>query len=349
MTACKVTGDSRTPRHRVSSAPCFVASMTQTLEAALQVFAPALPLAVAYSGGADSSALLHLCAQRWPGQVVAFHVNHQLQEAASQFERQCQDTCEQLQVPLRTLRVNAKAAPGQSPEDAARRARYEAFRLLAQEERALTAIKSIATAQHAGDQVETVLLALSRGAGVAGLSAMPQKWLRDGLTYHRPFLRVSGVEIRSWLAKQGIDFVEDPTNTDQRYTRNRIRAQLMPALRAVFPQVEDTFARSAQHAAQAQEVLDEVAAQDLLAACQAGENPVIAALQDLSKARCANVLRFWLKSHYGVIASTAQLNELLRQIVTCTTRGHRIDIKVGQGFVRRSKSHIAWYNARVLL
>jgi tRNA(Ile)-lysidine synthase len=299
---------------------------------------------VAYSGGADSSALLHLCAQRWPGQVVAFHVNHQLQEAATQFETQCQVTCEQLKVPLRALRVNAKAAPGQSPEDAARRARYEAFRLLALMEYAQPAIKSIATAQHADDQVETVLLALSRGAGVAGLSAMPKQWVRDGLNYYRPLLGVSGAEIRNWLALQGIVFVEDPTNQDLRYTRNRIRAQLMPALREVFPNFQDTFARSAAHAAQAQEVLDEVAAQDLLSACQAGENPAISVLQVLSKARCANVLRFWLKSRYGVIASTAQLNELLHQLDTCKTRGHHLHIKVGNGFVQRNKSHLAWYN-----
>jgi tRNA(Ile)-lysidine synthetase-like protein len=161
-----------------------------------------------------------------------------------------------LQVPLHVQRVDARHAPGQSPEEAARHARYRAFEAAAQDRKAPAAIQSIALAQHADDQVETLLLALSRGAGVAGLAAMPMQWARAGLQWHRPLLRVPGAAVRDWLRARGEAWVEDPTNQDQRYTRNRIRARLLPALQATFPQFRDTFARSSQHAAQAADAAD---------------------------------------------------------------------------------------------
>ena len=311
----------------------------------MQAFQPALPLGVALSGGADSTALLIACAARWPGQVVALHVNHGLQAAAAQFEQHCVDLCERLQVPLRVQRVDASHQSGQSPEDAARIARYKAFSALALIDAALPAIKSIAIAQHADDQVETLLLALSRGAGVAGLSAMPARWQREGLGFYRPLLCVSGDAIRQWLAQQHATFVEDPTNTDEKFTRNRIRARLLPALQAVFPQFRDTFARSAAHAAQAQELLNDLAQLDFAQVCtDAGGAPKIKAVQALSPARQGNVLRYWLKISYQVVPSTAQLGELLSQVQACTTRGHRIHIKVGGGFVQRNVDVLGWYN-----
>lgn len=315
--------------------------MTQTVDAALDAFTPALPLAVGLSGGADSTALLLGCAERWPGQVRAIHVHHGLQSAADAFERHCVELCARLRVPLQVQRVDAHHAPGQSPEDAARIARYKAFEAAAQAEQAQDAIQSIALAQHADDQVETLLLALSRGAGVAGLAAMPAFWQRGGLDWHRPLLTVPGAELRAWLQARGQIWVEDPSNQDLRYTRNRIRARLLPALDAAFPQFRDTFARSAAHAAQASELLDELARQDLAAV---GVPPQIAALQALSRARQANVLRHWLRSAHQTTPAAAQLAELQRQVLACTTRGHRIDLKVGRGFVERRGTGLHWYN-----
>lgn len=324
--------------------------MTQSLEQALQVFRPVLPLGVAFSGGADSTALLVACAAKWPGQVVALHVNHGLQSAAAQFEQHCRALCKQLAVPLRVLPVEAGHQSGQSPEDAARIARYKAFDALARVEHAQPAIKSVALAQHADDQIETLLLALSRGAGLPGLSAMPAQWLRNGIAYYRPLLQVRGADIRTWLASQQISFVEDPTNADQRFTRNRIRARVLPALQDAFPQFRDTFARSAAHAAQAQTLLDEVAAQDLAAVCpKEPGSPAIASLQVLGRPRQANVLRYWLRQSHSVAPSTAQLHELQDQIAACLTRGHQIHIKVGPGFVQRSAAVLTWYNPGVLL
>ncbi|QNP59447.1 tRNA lysidine(34) synthetase TilS [Paenacidovorax monticola] len=306
--------------------------MTQRFDEALSAFAPALPLAVGLSGGADSTALLLACAQRWPGQVHAIHVHHGLQAAADGFERHCIQLCERLRVPLQVQRVDARAAPGQSPEDAARRARYEAFEAAVRHAGAPAAIQSMALAQHADDQVETLLLALSRGAGVAGLAAMPMHWRRAGLDWHRPLLRVPGRAVRDWLRERGEAWVEDPTNTDERYTRNRIRARLLPALEATFPQFRDTFARSSLHAAQAQELLLEMAGEDL---AEVGVPPRIRALRSLGPARQANVLRHWLRTAHQTTPGTAQLDELQSQLAACATRGHRIRIRVGRGFVVR--------------
>lgn len=320
--------------------------MTASVADALAVFSPSLPLTVAFSGGADSTALLLACAQKWPGQVQAIHVHHGLQNAADDFERHCRLFCAQLGVPLTVSHVAAHPAPGQSPEDAARRARYKAFSALALDGKGRAAIKNIAIAQHADDQVETLLLALSRGSGLPGLSAMPARWTRGALTYHRPLLGVRASDIRAWLLARGVGFVDDPTNTDEHFTRNRIRARVLPALELAFPHFRDTFARSAAHAAQAQVLLLELAAQDLV---QLGMPPAIKAIQALSRPRQANVLRHWLLSSHGSVPTTAQLDELLRQLAACTTRGHQIHLKVGQGFVQRRGAELHWYNRPVLL
>jgi tRNA(Ile)-lysidine synthase len=290
-------------------------------------------LAVAFSGGADSTALLLAAAASWPGKVHAIHIHHGLQAAADDFARHCAAVCAGLGVPLREVKVAAAHASGESPEDAARKARYAA---LAQAASALGA-KAVLLAQHADDQVETLLLALSRGAGLPGLAAMPASFERHGMRFERPLLRVSGPAIRGWLAAQQITFVEDPTNNDIAFTRNRIRHQLLPALEQAFPQFRETFARSARHAAQAQELLSALAGEDL---SFAGNPPSIGRMQQLGRLRQANLLRHWLRTSHEAAASAAQLEELLDQIAACVTRGHGLRIKVADGFVTRAGEHL---------
>jgi tRNA(Ile)-lysidine synthase len=249
--------------------------------------------------------------------------------------------CEQFNVPLVLCKVNAKNEAGQSPEDAARKARYAALSEAVHAHLDLQGVKDVAVAQHADDQVETLLLALSRGAGLPGLASMPAQWTRDGLQWHRPFLSVPGANLREYLVEAQVGWVEDPTNQDEQFTRNRIRAQLLPALDRAFPQFRDTFARSAAHAAEAQEILDEVAATDLQGVLARGF-PSIKALQSLSSARQSLVLRHWLKTAHQTTPSTVQLAELLSQISACTTRGHQMHLKVGRGFVRRDEAVLVW-------
>ena len=309
------------------------------LTQALQALDPLPPLVVALSGGADSTAMLLACAQRWPGQVRAVHIHHGLQAAADQFVQHCETLCARWHVPLVVHHVQAQQASGESPEEAARNARYTGI------ENVLTqhwggGLRNVLLAQHADDQAETVLLALSRGAGLPGLAAMPGQRTRGDIHLHRPWLALPGALVRPWLQAQGENWCEDPTNQDTRFTRNRIRAELLPVWAQLFPSFRQTLARTAQHAAQAQTLLDEVAAQDLV---QVGQPPLLSALQNLSPARQANVLRHWLKG-LGVRASQAQLQALMQQVQACTTRGHRIHIKVGEGFVHRVEDRIDWYN-----
>ena len=320
------------------------------------------PYIVAYSGGADSTALLLMALEAAPGKVSAVHVHHGLQAAADDFALHAQAFCAERNVPLAVLRVNAQAAAGQSPEDAARRARYTAIsEHILKLNSPLAGIKyaqsatelivnapTVLLAQHADDQAETLLLALSRGAGVDGLAGMAPEFSRHGVQWARPFLRhdslMGTAQIRAWLAQQGMKarepggahlgqgWVEDPTNQTMDFTRNRIRAQLLPALAAVFPQYRETFARSARNMAQAGELIAQ-AAMDLVATV--GMPPMIKALQTLPRSAQVNYLRYWLKTQHGAMGSEAQMNELLDQISACTTRGHRIRIKVAQGFAVR--------------
>ena len=309
------------------------------LTQALQALDPLPPLVVALSGGADSTAMLLACAQRWPGQVRAVHIHHGLQAAADQFAQHCETLCARWQVPLVVHHVQAQHASGESPEEAARNARYAGIEWVLQQ-RWGGGLRHVLLAQHADDQAETVLLALSRGAGLPGLAAMPAQRTRGDIHLHRPWLALPGALVRPWLQAQGQTWCEDPTNQDTRYTRNRIRAELLPVWDKLFPSFRQTLARTASHAAQAHALLEEVAAQDL---ALVGQPPRLVVLQPLSPARQANVLRHWLKS-LGVRASQAQLQALMQQVQACTTRGHRIHIKVGEGFVHRVEDRIDWYN-----
>jgi tRNA(Ile)-lysidine synthase len=331
---------------------------------------------VAYSGGADSTALLLMTLDATPREhkhlVSAVHVHHGLQAAADDFAAHAQAFCAARDVPLTVLRVNAQAASGQSPEDAARRARYAAIsehvlkknRPLPVIERAQSAIElivhppTVLLAQHADDQVETLLLALSRGAGVDGLAGMAAQFERHGVHWARPFLSESlfmgSDQIRAWLAERGFKarepgsanlgqgWVEDPTNQSMHYTRNRIRAQLLPVLSELFPQYRETFARSARNMAQASDLLAQIA-MDLVATV--GQPPLIKALQRLPQASQTNYLRHWLKTQHHTAGSEAQMNELLSQIAACTTRGHKIRIKLGGGFVLRDGDALRFENS----
>ncbi len=296
---------------------------------------PADLVAVAYSAGADSTALLLAAHERWPGRVMALHVHHGLQTAADGFEATGRSLCMRLGLPFVSERVRAAHEAGQSPEDAARIQRYIALARMAE----AAGAACVLLGQHADDQAETLLLALSRGAGLPGLAAMPPRFERHGVIFGRPLLDLPAKPLRDWLTRQGHGFVDDPTNADQRYTRNRIRAQLLPAWEQCFPGFRPMLARSARHAAQAQKLLDELARIDL---AQIGMPPHIKRLQTFSRDRQANALRHWLRHAFGVAASTVQLEELLDQVDDCRTRGHRIRIKLASGFVIRELDHLAY-------
>ncbi len=307
---------------------------------------PSVPTAVAFSGGADSTALLIASADYWKlhsqaaGTLTplrAVHIHHGLQAAADSFAEHCTSVCDRLQVPLHIEYIKASHRLGESPEEAARLARYKAFASVLSKEWG-GEVRTVLLGQHADDQVETLLLALSRGAGLPGLSSMASNFERMGVQYYRPFLDVSSQVIKTWLRERGQAWIEDPTNQDTQFTRNKIRVDVVPSIYKAFPAFRQTAARSARHAAQAQLLLNELAQEDLH---RVGNPPKIKLLQTLSVHRCANVLRFWFAS-LGVTPSNPQLQELISQIGRCKTRGHKIELKLGLGFVTRTGEVLAW-------
>lgn len=283
-------------------------------------------VAVACSGGADSLALLQTAAERWPDAVVALHVHHGLQAAADAFEAHVRGAASRWELPVRVAHVSARPAPGESPEDAARRARYRALAGLA------PTGAVVLLGHHAADQSETVLLALSRGAGLPGLAAMPVGFERHGVRFARPWLGLDPAVTRAALREAGESWIDDPSNADPRFTRNRLRQHVLPGWREAFPGADAALARTAAHAAQAQRLLDALAREDL---ARTGAPPAIAALQTLDRDRQANALRHWLRTVHGVAPSAAQLDELLDQVAACRTRGHRLHLRVAAGHVVR--------------
>jgi len=251
-------------------------------------------VAVACSGGRDSLALLHaaIAAARPLGvRVVALHVHHGLMPEADAWAAQVEAFCRGRGVEFACARLAGAPAAGESVEAWARRERYAALARLAHEAGATIVLLG----HHRRDQAETVLLQALRGAGPAGLAAMPRRVDRDGLCWARPWLDVDDEAIADYAARAGLAFVRDPSNDDDRFARSRLRARVTPALRAAFPQAEAALVAVARRAHEARCVLDEVAQEDL-ARLGAGERLPLAAWRTLSPARRANALRAWLAS-----------------------------------------------------
>ncbi|MFL1500939.1 tRNA lysidine(34) synthetase TilS [Pseudomonas sp. O64] len=275
--------------------------MTSVLSAKLlQTLAPwrsASAWHIAFSGGLDSTVLLHLLATLANTDTLpplsAIHVHHGLQAAADAWPSHCQAVCDRLGVPLRVMRVHVQ--PGASLERAARDARYQAF------SEATGAGEVLLTGQHRDDQAETLLFRLLRGAGVRGLAAMPAHRPLAGGHLVRPLLKASRAELEAYAREHQLAWIEDPSNADPRFSRNYLRHRVFPALTQRWPQAVSSLARTAEHLSEAQGLLDELARMDLQAADQPSPFPwlalpslVLAPLRELSDARQRNVLRHWL-------------------------------------------------------
>lgn len=228
-------------------------------------------------------------------QVVALHVHHGLQQPADAWAEQARSSVERLAVQglpvrLRVQRLSGQPQAGDSVEAWARRGRYAALAAMAKEEGA----GLVLLAQHAEDQAETVLLQALRGAGPAGLAAMPARWDEQGVQWARPWLQQPRRVLQAVLAQSGLQAVEDPSNQDPRYARSRLRQGLMPRLVEDFPQAVGVLGEVARHAAQARALADEIAALDLPACRHEDGGLRFAPWSDLSPARRRNALAAWL-------------------------------------------------------
>ncbi|HEX7633734.1 MAG TPA: tRNA lysidine(34) synthetase TilS [Noviherbaspirillum sp.] len=275
-------------------------------------------LAVAYSGGLDSSALLHLvCRYATERGLVlfAFHVHHGISSHADDWLVHCERECASLGVRFDARRITLVEQDRHGIEQAARLRRYEALGELCR----LHRVPLLLTAHHLDDQAETVLLQLLRGSGIAGLSGMESVNTAAGLLgdpellLGRPLLDVSRCELEQFVADHDIAHVEDESNADTRYVRNALRHYVMPVLGQYFPGFQARFMRSARHAQSAQRLLNERAAQDF-AVCREGDCIDIGKLKRLDSERIDNLLRYWFALRGLRMPSTSWLFEARAQL-----------------------------------
>ena len=301
---------------------------------------PAAPrsLAVGLSGGADSAMLaLHaaLYAARHDTVLHFFHVHHGLQPQADRWRDHVHDLALSLHVPCHSLRVAVDVTRGDGMESAAREARYRAFASLARQ----TGVVHILLAHHRGDQAETVMLRLLRGTGPQGLAAMAPYFRRDGICYLRPWLDIDRAEIlaqaEAYGRLSGWHPVHDPSNADDRYTRAAVRERLAPELDARWPAWRANLVRHARLSAEARQVLEEVAADDLagLEPAADGASFSLAAWRRLSEPRQAMVLRHWLASQGLAMPTEGRLRDWMRQLRGLHALGHDRQMRVRHGDV----------------
>lgn len=280
-------------------------------------------VAVATSGGRDSIALLHAtmrAAADLGARVVALHVHHGLMADADDWARDLEACCARWAdhgwpVRFACARLRTGPSAGESVEAWARRERYAALGAMAREAGA----RLVLLGHHRRDQAETVLLQALRGAGPAGLAAMPHVAERDGLAWARPWLGQPVEAIDAYVQAEGLQAVVDPSNTDPRYARSRLRATVMPSLRAAFPDAETALAAVARHAHEARAVLAEVALEDLQRV-GAGDELPLAAWRALSPARRANALRAWLATRLDAPIADTLVRRLLAEATDDATR-----------------------------
>lgn len=298
-----------------------------------------LRVGVACSGGLDSIALLHATARAAAShglEVLALHVHHGLLPEADAWWLSLERRCQRWRragwpVAFRGVRLAGGPARGDSVEAWARRQRYRALTELAR----LDGVTLVLLAHHRRDQAETVLLQMLRGAGTPGLSAMPRAIVRDGITWARPWLDRPREAVEAYVRRYRLDHVEDPSNADVRYARNRLRTMVWPAFAEAFPHAENALAATAARMQEAARCLEELALIDGAVALEQGVLMVPRWLE-LPAARRANLLRHWARAWSAEGLPETLLQRLLIELPSARTGnqwpapGGRLRLRRGQ-------------------
>lgn len=268
---------------------------------------------VGFSGGLDSQVLLHLCVAlraQHDFPLRALHVHHGLSPYADAWLAHCKSICEHYGVDFESHALTIKPVSGESIEEFARKHRYQYL------EQALKPEEVLLTAHHEDDQAETLLLQLLRGAGPKGLSSMP-KIKPSGLGYHgRPLLAVTRAALKEYAELYELLWIEDELNDDLHYSRNFIRHEILPLLKKRWPTVTASIARSAGHCAEAQQVLDDLANQELKHLQGTVENTVsVKTLLDLPEPRQRLMLRIWMEEQGYTMPSSVKLQQILSDVL----------------------------------
>lgn len=268
---------------------------------------------VALSGGLDSSVLMHLLVNLrslYPIRLRAIHIHHGLSKNADQWAMHCESICHELAVDLSLHQIDARASQGDSPEEIARQRRYEIF------EKVLAPGDILLTAHHQDDQAETVLLQLFRGAGPKGLAAM-SRFSRFKHGFHdRPLLNFSRQLLQQYALDHHLHWVEDESNSDNKFTRNFIRHDVMVLLKQRWPTISETISRAAEHCAESQELIEILAAQDLQTCLGSKSNTLsVKNLLLLNEVRQRQVIRLWLSENRFRFPSAIKMQHIVSDML----------------------------------
>lgn len=291
---------------------------------------------VGYSGGLDSTALLHLVASlKLPHPVCALHVNHQISANANHWQQHCEDFAAALNIPCLVARVQVTNT-GKGIENAAREARYRIFAEHIQKHDLLL------LAQHRDDLAETFLFRLLRGTGIKGMQATPKSRAFEQGTLLRPLLQISRVEIERYAKSHTLEFVEDESNTDTAYARNFLRHAIFPQLQTRWPKYAEAFANTIDWVGEANQLLDEYAQQDLLSCDyrteRLGTSMAIKGLTTFSEKRIKHLIRHWISLHGFSLPHAVQLRQI-QQIMAAKQDSTPI-LQWGDGEIRRYQQRL---------
>ena len=284
-----------------------------SLVACLSRLAPVGRVWVAYSGGLDSTVLLHgasVVRERLPGPLQAVHIDHGLHQDSGDWGEHCRDRCEALAIPLKHRRVVVEPGRGESLEAVARAVRYGAFSAL------LVPDDLLLTAHHQDDQAETLLLALIRGSGVQGLAAMPLVAQLGPGRLVRPLLGYPRTALEQYARAQGLSWLDDPSNALHTMDRNYLRHLVLPMLRERWPAVSSTLARSASHCAEAAHLVDLAAVREL--ETLGGERPGTLSIPGLARIEPTlrkAVLRLWFRQCGFLVPDSANLRRIQDEVM----------------------------------
>lgn len=307
-----------------------VAFTAERLLLALQALPEVDSYVVGFSGGADSTALLHALKQitaELKTKISAVHVNHGLHGDADLWQTHCQAFCQQNDIELTCLKVAIDRNSGKGLEAEARELRYTAISEM------LEPGSCLLTAHHADDQAETLLLNLMRGSGVDGLSAMPGSRALGDAVLQRPLLGFQNNSLQDYLLEQQIEWIEDPSNLLLNFDRNFVRHQVIPLLEQHWPQVSKRLLLTGKAMTDARKLLEELADNYL------DENlahPLIlkiSALTDNQPELFKLVIRRWLKRAGGHSIGVYQLETFCQQ-ARLADSDHRVSVSFDGGLVR---------------
>lgn len=285
---------------------------------------------VGLSGGMDSVALLHLFS-RTSFKVRAIYIHHGLSPNADHWAEFCAQYCKRLNIPFILQKVYVDKSNG--IENGARAARYQAFK------QHLNENEVIATAHHLDDQAETFLLALKRGSGIKGLSAMQAVSFSQNFTLFRPLLGISKAELVEYATQHKLDWIEDESNADSRFDRNFLRNEILPKLNQRWSHFNEMVARSAQHCAEQQALIEELLSDELKQRIGENQQLSIIGFEDFSPAKLQQLLRLWLEKNGVAMPTQAQLQAVIFELIFANADKNP-QLKIGNNVIRRYQQAI---------